>query len=497
MKTKINTVKLPSGLDKKASIISRREIEPLLDKARIILRYYSEAVDCSAAVLDRNGNCMRTPEYKKQIRFCGFCKKHYRKASHNPETPEPAQKRGEYEHPCKNIHFDAQAESLRRGEAYIYTCPIGFIYWTSPLYRKGHYAGNLVSGQVLPYGYRDTVENFRAVCGDGIAVEKFAEMIKEAPVKNHEEIQAMARLLGICAEEISEKGENHDEMIVGLSWQKASAETQNDRKKNYPKNRDGQAKEAGPEYPLEKERMLLAAFRRGDTDTGNRIMKELMENILAVVPENFEIVRFRAIELVVLLSRAAVSRVTDCGALLETNNRYLKRIQESGTPEELIENLRLIAESMSGKIFSFQGIRHASVLRKAERYIWENYNRKISLEEVAGAAGLSAPYFSTIFKEEMGENLSGYINRLRIDKATTMLIETSMPLNEIAELCGFEDQSWFSKIFKIYTGMSPGKYRENSSGLREFRPERNHAEGDILFPGEAVTAQSEDQILSS
>jgi len=124
---------------------------------------------------------------------------------------------------------------------------------------------------------------------------------------------------------------------------------------------------------------------------------------------------------------------------------------------------------MSSGIFFFQGIRHASVLRKAERYIWANYTRKLSLEEIAKASGLSPPYFSTIFKEEMGENLSSYLNRLRVERAVSMLTETDKQLHEIASLCGFEDQSWFSKIFKSFTGMSPGKFKKNGGGNSELK----------------------------
>jgi transcriptional regulator GlxA family with amidase domain len=117
-------------------------------------------------------------------------------------------------------------------------------------------------------------------------------------------------------------------------------------------------------------------------------------------------------------------------------------------------------DKISGRIFSFHGVRHFPALRKAERFIWENYTRKISLEEIAGVSGLSAPYFSTIFREEMGENLSNYLNRLRVEKAAIMLITTNMSINKIAVSCGFNDQSWFSKIFKTTLGLTPGKYRE-------------------------------------
>jgi YesN/AraC family two-component response regulator len=174
-------------------------------------------------------------------------------------------------------------------------------------------------------------------------------------------------------------------------------------------------------------------------------------------------------ELVVLLSRAAIATTNTGDAILEANNRYLRRIQEAKSIEELTDMLQIIVERMSGQIFSFQGVRHASALRKAERFIWENYTRKISLQEIAQASGLSAPYFSTIFKEEMGESLSGYLNRMRVEKASYMLRETELSLSEIASACGFEDQSWFSKIFKSYTGLSPGKYQGQGGSISEVK----------------------------
>jgi AraC-like DNA-binding protein len=202
--------------------------------------------------------------------------------------------------------------------------------------------------------------------------------------------------------------------------------------------------------------MLLASLRRGDNAEARRILKELLDILTGAA--GFEIFQLRAIELAVMLSRAAAD--AEDANILETNNRYLQKIEEARNPAMVYEILNIIIDRMSGKIFSFQGIRHSSALRRAERFIWENYTRKISLQEIATASGLSAPYFSTIFKDEMGENLSNYLNRLRVEKASVMLAETDLPISGIAAACGFEDQSWFSKIFKSHTGLSPGKYRE-------------------------------------
>jgi YesN/AraC family two-component response regulator len=193
-------------------------------------------------------------------------------------------------------------------------------------------------------------------------------------------------------------------------------------------------------------------------------------------PNHFRYIQMRAIELVVLLSRVEINPGHAGASALEANNRSLRQVQEAKTIEELTDILHTIVKRIAAQISSFQGIRHGTALRKAERFIRENFTRKIGLEEIASVAGLSAPYFSTIFKEEMGENLSKYLNRLRVERASRLLLETDMSLSEIAGACCFEDQSWFSKIFKVYTGISPGKYRSQGGGMIQEISDHNLSE---------------------
>ena len=452
---------VPCTLGDEISIIHRRERELLLVRAQKVLMYYREATDCSTALLDRNGLVIKAPEHKNQMDFCNHCKKCFN------NSPADFGRNGigeEYNYPCTAMHSDALAESRRLKGTYVYTCKAGFIHWTSPLYHNGRYAGALAARKIISGGYKAAAE-----------------------------IQAMARLLDVCAAEISERNKDSGGMIHRMVWQKRNFK--NAREPLAATVKNGQVSPSV--YPLEMERMFIAAFRRGDNETGCRILKKHMDFILTATQRNLESIRFRALELIVLLSRAAVCEASGIDTLLEANNQYLRWIQESKTVEELFENLHLIVNRIAVKIFSFQGIRHASVLRRAERYIWENYTRKISLEEIAKASGLSAPYFSTIFKEEMGENLSGYLNRIRVGKASTLLTETGKPLNEIAGLCGFDDQGWFSKTFKKFTGMSPRKYRENGGSPSVFRHGRNHSKGEIKFPESAIPEKNNQNMLSS
>ena len=74
---------------------------------------------------------------------------------------------------------------------------------------------------------------------------------------------------------------------------------------------------------------------------------------------------------------------------------------------------------------------------------------------------MSPTYFSKLFSEEMGCRFTAYLNKVRVEKSKLLLKGSGIPLVDIAGLVGYEDQSYFTKVFKRVTGVSPGKYRES------------------------------------
>lgn len=88
-------------------------------------------------------------------------------------------------------------------------------------------------------------------------------------------------------------------------------------------------------------------------------------------------------------------------------------------------------------------------------------NPDISLATVAEEFGFSAAYVSKIFTGSGNISYSDYINSLRIEKAKIMLEETDLSVNAIASRCGVLSPVTFRRIFKKYTNMLPGEYRES------------------------------------
>ena len=82
------------------------------------------------------------------------------------------------------------------------------------------------------------------------------------------------------------------------------------------------------------------------------------------------------------------------------------------------------------------------------------------MEEVAEALGISPTYLSRLFKRETGQCLQDFINEERVKRAANLLRYSDMGLTEIAQYVNFPNQSYFGKIFKKYTNMTPRAYRD-------------------------------------
>lgn len=93
-------------------------------------------------------------------------------------------------------------------------------------------------------------------------------------------------------------------------------------------------------------------------------------------------------------------------------------------------------------------------------FLEKEYNHPFTLESIAGEFNMSTSYLSHIFKEITGIPLMRYLLLVRVRAAQEYLVQTSMPVNEIAEKCGFNDLSNFGRTFRKETGCSPRQYRQ-------------------------------------
>ena len=94
-------------------------------------------------------------------------------------------------------------------------------------------------------------------------------------------------------------------------------------------------------------------------------------------------------------------------------------------------------------------------------YIENHYRGDLSLEHLSQAAGMNAKYFCRVFRSITHQSPMDYVNYYRIEQAAYLLDSTSMPITSVGMDCGFEESSYFTKVFKKYKGLTPRQYRQN------------------------------------
>ncbi len=100
------------------------------------------------------------------------------------------------------------------------------------------------------------------------------------------------------------------------------------------------------------------------------------------------------------------------------------------------------------------------LVQEIREYLDQNYAKDMTLQHIAQRFFISRENVSRKFKQISGENLSDYLTALRIDKAKTLLHNTNLRLSQISELVGYEDEKYFSRVFKKATGQTPREYRK-------------------------------------
>ena len=128
--------------------------------------------------------------------------------------------------------------------------------------------------------------------------------------------------------------------------------------------------------------------------------------------------------------------------------------------KEISEKLIIFMIEILDLYVNFKRMQDNKPIRIAKEYISLNYKETVSLEDIANLVHLNPVYFSVIFKKEVGVNFSDYLINFRLKIAKELLKEVGYNLSEIADLVGYKDSKYFSKLFTKVVGIKPTEYRK-------------------------------------
>lgn len=135
---------------------------------------------------------------------------------------------------------------------------------------------------------------------------------------------------------------------------------------------------------------------------------------------------------------------------------------------EKVENMLIKAEFKLSSYYklitqdTMSGQTTKNVIYYAKNYIENNYSQQINMSELANKFGFSSSYLTKLFHKYEKCSPSKYLIDIRINIAKDLLINTDMMINEIGRAVGYENQFYFSRIFKNATSLTPTEYRDKN-----------------------------------
>ncbi|MFW5985528.1 MAG: PocR ligand-binding domain-containing protein [Halanaerobiaceae bacterium] len=360
---------------------------------------------------------------------------------------------------CRQSYIYGGLQSKKLGDKYIYFCPYGLVNWVVPIFmgedekKEGHYF--LTGGPVLMHQV------------DDLLIENISKQNPELKTEKDELIFHLANLDVVSTRRVKHLAELLMHLAKSLLVENI-VELKQKRKTNVMNARVAEVihdlKEKNREqnkklYPLEKEDELINQVKLGDKKRAQEILNELLGFVYFQHSSNFTMVKARVIQLTDALARAAIKVGADLEIIFGLEYIFLDDINKAEKLTELSQLLTQILDRFIECAFLVKDVKNKNIIYKAMNFIRDNYNQDISLQKVASEVGLSSSYFSKMFKEEMNISYSDYLNKVRVAKGKELL-KRGLSLAEIAQKIGFNDQSYFSRVFKRFVGVSPGRWKK-------------------------------------
>lgn len=410
----------------------------IVEKQRLsdMLKAFYSCVELPIQVIDDTGQILVAQG--QTASFCSLFKKYL------PDSEN-----------CRDLHVSAGKRAMDLGETYIFGCHASLNHIVFPLINKNALFGSVLVGPFLMDDpdsllISDLSRRYPIPTDDLLELYELSHSLPVVPPAKVTQISHLLYYMfsGLISDSYQQFVINQEKL-----QQQSLINESIQRYKSF-------SSLAPSQYPYEKEQELITKVKTGDSVQAKALLNELLGYVFFAEGNNLEVIKTRAIELCSLLSRAAIEGGATNDTILKLNNHFLKNLQEIQNLDDLCYKLQEVLDAFTANMFDYIPAKNHEIIKKAIQYISRHFTENLTLEEVAGHVHLNAAYFSSMFKQSTGSSFKEYLNMVRVEESKRLLANTDYTIVDIAIAAGFEDQSYFSRVFKKYTGLTPRQYRQ-------------------------------------
>ncbi len=231
------------------------------------------------------------------------------------------------------------------------------------------------------------------------------------------------------------------------------------------------------ELYLYEEPALLASIQRGDRKQATRIINLILVHIYSAGAERSELLKGLLLELVVMMSRAAVEAGAPQTEVLGLRYLHLTELAAITDDEQLSRWLREAVLRIFDAVERCRAGKVPQPVRKALEAIRTGASGTLTRVQVARQVGISPRNLTDLLKERTGRSFSELLREARIERACELLVKTEMTVAAIALDSGFCDQSYFTHVFQDLKKTTPKQYRDAGKGQPVLPAARSRAGG--------------------
>ena len=358
---------------------------------------------------------------------------------------------------CQGSYARAGKQAEKWNEPYFFRCHAGLIAWACPILSNNGHVGNIICGQVMIWEpedlfWQEIAESTRELEPDNGVLLKAAHKLD---IVSATQVQAAADLLYIIANYLAESGPdrlNYQQKLSSMgSWLWDNCQQQ----ERQPKEKEG----TKPRF-ANLEDGIFQAIRDNDAEKAKQLLDQLALRFFTHSKGQLEVLKGLSIEFIITLGRFA----TECGVNFEESFRRgmlkFKELEDADTIEKVFVWLLTIGNAYVDTLTRQEFDANEAVVKKAVTYVQQHYaSPDLSVVEVAKAAYISPNYLSRVFKRQVGCSILEYIRNARLEQAKLLLKHSDKNASQVAKNVGYHDRTYFSKVFKQVTGVSPNEYR--------------------------------------